>query len=131
MMTFAFIMNITQSLSNLCFSLRWNLLLGIPDLTFLFTTEFIFGVSNSMFFVLPILSLFAKMTPPKVEGTIFAFLTGTWNLSEHVIAPCVGAFINQHFVGIDKDHIQNYPTLRLISFVGCISSCALIPIIPT
>jgi hypothetical protein len=32
------------------------------------------------FSTLPLMALFAKITPKRIEGTIFAFLTGTWNL---------------------------------------------------
>lgn len=43
---------------------------------------------------LPILAFFVKVVPKQIEGTVFAFLTGTINLSNQVIAPMVGVFIN-------------------------------------
>ena len=63
------------------FARRWNLEIGIPDLAFLFFTDVVFSVLLLLFYGLPILALFAKVTPKKVEGTIFAFLTGTVHLS--------------------------------------------------
>ena len=44
--------------------------------------------------LLPTLALFAKITPTKIEGTVFAFLTGTTNLANNVLAPLVGVWIN-------------------------------------
>jgi hypothetical protein len=34
---------------------------------------------------------------------MFAFLTGTWNLDQSVIAPMMGSWINSQFVGVNKD----------------------------
>jgi hypothetical protein len=41
------------------------------------------------------MAYFAKVTPTKIEGTIFAFLTGVMNLSYTLIAPATGTFINK------------------------------------
>jgi len=79
---------------NFAFAKRWNLEIGIPDMAFLFATDVIFSVISVILYSLPILALFAKITPPKIEGTIFAFLTGTMNLANSIIAPNVGTFEN-------------------------------------
>lgn len=57
---------------------------------------------------LPTLALFAKITPPKIEGTVFAFLTGTTNLANNVIAPMIGVWINENFVGVTADDLSKY-----------------------
>merc|ERR1711981_990689 len=75
------------------FARRWNLEIGIPDLVFLFFTDAVFGVLGLMLYGLPILALFAKVTPKRIEGTTYAFLTGTWNLSNTVVAPAMGTWI--------------------------------------
>jgi uncharacterized membrane protein YeaQ/YmgE (transglycosylase-associated protein family) len=67
------------------FAMRWNLACGINDLSFLFFTAIVFGTFSIAFSTLPIMALFAKITPHRIEGTMFAFLTGTSNLDGGVI----------------------------------------------
>ena len=67
------------------------------------------------------MALFAKITPKRIEGTIFAFLTGTWNLDATVIQPLMGNFING-FVGVTKDDLSGYSTLMLIAL--CVTPIA-------
>lgn len=63
------------------------------------------------------MALFAKITPHKVEGTVFALLTGTSNLDSAVLQPLMGAWINNQFVGVTKDDQSNYSTLMLINII--------------
>jgi hypothetical protein len=48
---------------------------------------------------MPILILFAKITPRRIEATTFAFLTGTWNFMG-VLKGIMGTFVNDTFVGV-------------------------------
>ena len=105
--------------------------MGIPDLYFLFFTDVIFSVLSMIFFSIPIFSYFAKVTPAKIEATIYAFLTGTTDLSGGVIAPLWGSFINRQFVGVTKDDMSGYSTLILIAFIGSIIFFVAIFLIPT
>ena len=77
------------------FASRTNLEWGIPDMVFLFFSDIIFNNFAYILLVLPIMAYFAKVTPSKIEGTIFAFLTGVMNLSYTLIAPATGTFINK------------------------------------
>jgi len=61
---------------------------------------------------------------------MFAFLTGTWNLDQSVIAPMMGSWINYQFVGVTKDDQSGYSTLCLISFICSFIGFALLPLIP-
>ena len=63
------------------FAKRWNLDMGIDDIFFLFFSDVVISVLATVFFSLPIFSFFAKITPAKVEATVYAFLTGTTDLS--------------------------------------------------
>lgn len=116
---------------NYTFAKRWNLDIGIPDLVFLFFTDIVFNVLGTVLYSLPILALFAKITPAKIEGTIFAFLTGTMNLASTVISPGMGTLINSQFVGVNKKDLSQYSTLCLISFICSLVTFALLPLIPT
>ena len=109
MVFFAFVVNVIGSFLNYAFAKRWNLDWGIPDLYFLLFTDVVFSVISTILYSLPILALFAKITPPRVEGTIFAFLTGTMNFSGTVISPAVGTWLNNKFVGVNKNDLSGYP----------------------
>lgn len=94
MVFFAMITASISAFLNFVFAKRWNLNIGISDLAFLFFTDVVFNVIQVVLYSLPILALFAKITPAKIEGTIFAFLTGTMNLASTVISPGMGTLIN-------------------------------------
>lgn len=77
-------------------------------MVFIVMTDTIFGVISQAMNLLPTLALFAKITPTKIEGTVFAFLTGTTNLASSVISPLIGAWINDSFIGVTADNLSNY-----------------------
>ena len=54
------------------------------------------------FFDLPIMVLFAKITPKNIEGTVFALLTGLINLGSGVLSPLTGSIIDDLFVHVTK-----------------------------
>ena len=90
----AFISGSVSSFLNFTFAKRWNLEMGIPDIAFLLFTDIVFDTFVTMLYTLPILALFAKITPRNIEGTIFATLTGIMNFASTIISPGVGSFIN-------------------------------------
>jgi len=80
--------------------------------------------------ILPSLALFAKITPPGIEGTMFAFLTGTWNFADGVLSPLVGAWLNKNFAGVTADNLRNYPRLCLFAFLCSFLGLLILPLIP-
>ena len=95
--TMVFASIITTLIGNIltfCFVKRWNLNWGIPDLAFLFFTDVVLSIVSTLLYTLPIMALFAKITPAKIEGTTYAFLTGSMDLGDTVISPGMGVFIN-------------------------------------
>lgn len=66
------------------------------------------------FVMLPIMVLFAKITPEKIEGTCFAFLTGTMNFKNSVVSPLVGSYINDYFVGVKREDFSQMYILMTI-----------------
>ena len=91
----AFIVGSTSAFFQVIFSKRWNLEWGIPDMAFLLFTDVVSEVVSTLLYTLPILALFAKITPRKIEGTIFATLTGIMNFCSTVISPGMGTLINK------------------------------------
>ena len=130
MVFWATVIHLIGDLLQWVFAKRWNLEIGIPDLVFLFATDAVFSTLLILFYGLPILALFAKVTPKRIEGTTYAFLTGTWNLSTTVVSPAMGTLINNKFVGVSADDLSKYHVLCLIRVFAAIISFALIFLIP-
>ena len=122
--------SIISSLSSYAFALRLNLAIGLPDVVFIVLTDTIFGVISLAMSVLPTLALFAKVTPKKIEGTVFAFLTGTTNLANNVLSPMIGVWINEKFVGVTADDLSKYKNLCLISIMTSFLGFLILPLIP-
>ena len=66
---------ILASFTDMCFVLRWNLLLGIPDIVWVLCSSTALGTLIFAFIAIPPSVLFAKMTPAHVEATMYAFVT--------------------------------------------------------
>lgn len=119
----------------LCFlfyaqSMRWNLSWHINDLAFLIVLFALQGAVQMAFQALPILALFVKITPRKIEGTIYALMTSTWNLDQSVLQPAIGAAVNAEFVGVTQDDQSGYPTLMFIQLLTSPLGFSLLPFIP-
>ena len=110
---------------------RWNIEMGISDYVFIFFTDSVVVITQTVLFQIPLMALFAKITPKRIEGTTYATLTGTFNLSFSVISPAMGTAINHRFVGVTAEDLSDYQTLVLINLVGCILSFVLVFLIPS
>ena len=111
--------------------MRWNLEVGISDIVFLLFTDVIFSILGVVFFALPVFSFIAKVTPPKVEGTVYATLSGMADFAFGVLSPLVASLINSDFVGVTKSKMKDYPYLILITLVGSLFAFISVPMIPT
>lgn len=125
---------VISCISGLCqygFAMRWNKAIGINDMAFILITDTAFGVISQAMNTLPTLALFAKITPMKIEGTVFAFLTGTTNLASNVLSPMVGVWINEKFFNVTADDLSAYPQLCLVSFLTSFLGFLVVPLVPT
>ena len=122
--------SICAAFSKWLLALRINIKLGIPDLIYLILTDTLFGSLGLAMGTLPMMAMFAKITPKKIEGTVFAFLTGTTNLSKSVLAPMIGVWINSTFVGVTTKDLSKYSTLCLIVFVCSFLTFLILPLVP-
>merc|ERR1719263_1838852 len=112
------------------FALRWNTYVGIPDMVWIVCTDTIFNVISMAMNTLPTMALFAKVTPAKIEGTVFAFLTGTTNLANNVISPMIGVWINEKFVGVTSEDLSKYKYLCLVGLITSFLGFLILPLIP-
>jgi MFS family permease len=100
-------------------------------MAFIVVTDTIFGVIAQAMSTLPTLALFAKVTPAKIEGTVFAFLTGTTNLASNVLSPMIGVWINEKYFGVTAEDLSQYKNLCLISLITSFLGFIVVPLIPT
>mmetsp|Transcript_18988 Transcript_18988/g.13781 ORF Transcript_18988/g.13781 Transcript_18988/m.13781 type:complete len:97 (-) Transcript_18988:142-432(-) len=61
----------------------------------------------------PVMALFAKLTPFHVEASVFSFLTGVYNFQATIIAPYIGALFNRLFAHATIDDLTNFKWLAL------------------
>jgi hypothetical protein len=78
---FAIGMFLVAGVMGLIYSLRWNLKLGISDITMLVMMNS--GDETVMYscYFIPTVALFAKLTPNHIEASVFAFLAGIYNFA--------------------------------------------------
>ena len=77
--------SIIANLLSYCFVMRWNLLFGISDYYFMFFDDVVLLTLMKAFTIMPAMVLFAKITPRSIEGTCFAFITGTSSFCHQVL----------------------------------------------
>ncbi len=108
-----------QSFLNLCFSLRWNLVIGIPDFFFLVLIESVFGYLLSTIIDLSLESFYAKVIPYDLEGSVFAVVSGTGYFAYDTVQPLFGVFINKLFLNppVSNENIDQYFKLRIIALI--------------
>ena len=109
-------------------AMKWNeKYLHIDNYSFIIIQECIIGSMVDVFFWVPILSYFALITPNKIEGSIFALLTGVQNLALQVIAPMSGSLINDYILKKPVD-IKNLNDIWKLSIIAVFTSLIVIPI---
>ncbi len=106
MILYALIIGSIGCAFNLAFVLRLNIALGINDLVFIVFTSIVTDTLGLAFSMLPMLVLFAKITPKNIEATVFAMLTGVFNLSNSVLSPMMGVLINKVFVNVTTENLD-------------------------
>jgi hypothetical protein len=67
--------------------------------------------------------LYAKITPPHIEATCFAFLASASNFSG-IFGGVTGAYINEWFVGVTQEDLSGYWKLVTITHI-----CSTFPVI--
>ena len=105
------------------FVLRLNVQYGIPDLALIIFTDTVQDIVSQCFVFLPMAVMFAKITPKRIEATSFALLAGVSNFRA-TIRGWTGSWINDQFVGVTREDLDDYWILVTISFI-----CSFIPLL--
>ena len=88
--------------------------IGLNDIFFYGIQAFFEDALLMAFIDLPCMVLFAKIIPKNIEGTVFAFLTGTINFSNGVLSPMIGSVINDAFIGVTTDNMKQSNFIKLV-----------------
>lgn len=104
LMAYNVILNLAFAPLNLLFVLRKNQDYGLSDMFVIIFTDVVSDVIGQCLVRLPLMVLFAKITPKRIEATAFAFLTGTCNFTG-TMRGFVGSGINSTFVGVSQEDL--------------------------
>jgi len=126
----ALIIEVAAGVFSLLFVLRVNLLLGIPDIWFVFLTSTTTSAFIEAFTMLPPLVLFAKLVPKKVEATVFAFATTIAQGVSRFGGKATGLLVNR-FVGVTRDNLDRFWILLVIQIAMNFIPMTFLCLIPT
>ena len=105
--------------------------LGLSPLVYLIFTDSAFGELYFIFMLVPTAIIYAKMIPNNIEATVFALLTGLNVVANFVVNKIWGNVINNVFVGVTNDNLEDMDKLFLISFIFAFVPLLFIPIVPS
>lgn len=111
MMILACFVNFIGSITTVLFTTEHTL--GLPPFLFVLFTGTVTDTLYQCFVQLPLMVLFAKLIPEKIEASLFAFLTGMSNLVNLFISPNLGNLINL-WVGVTSDTLNDVWKLYVI-----------------
>ena len=120
-----------NALSSLALTLRWNIALGISDITFTIFTSTTFFPMVMAFYIIPPFVLIAKITPAHVEATIFSFAASLINAGIHFLGKYMGLAWNKAFFGISTENLEDLWKLCLLEMCCALLCLAYIPLLPT
>jgi len=93
-------------------------------------TDVVTEVISQCLVRLPLMVVFAKITPKRIEATAFAFLTGTINFTG-TMRGLVGSAVNTAFVGVSQNDLSNYYILVCINIVMWVTPVFYMWLLPT
>ena len=108
-------------------------ILGFNDVVFYMVKAAFKDTLVLAFIDLPAMVLFAKITPPHIEGTGFAILTGALNLTNATLSLVMGSLLNNWLFGVTKANLESANMLYLVETETLLSLTPLIylKLIPT
>ena len=120
-LTIACVINCIGAFLTMLFCLSFTF--GIPDFLFVLLTSTVTDTLHICYITLPVLVLFAKLIPEKIEASLFAFLMGLCNLSSYFVATNLGNLFNLWIKDTTETLEENTWKLYAIQ-----AACALLPL---
>jgi hypothetical protein len=74
--------------------------------------------------------VFSKIVPVKIEATCFALFTSSSNLGS-LLSGLIGTAVNNLYVGVTRENLDNYFVLNIISYATCILPLFFLYYVPT
>ena len=105
-------------------------LIGLSDGFIIIFTDIIGDIFSMCLVVLPISVLFNRVCPKHIEATCFAMLAGIYN-AKNGLRHFTGTWINDHFVGVTKDNLDDFWKLKVITLCCSCLPLLAIRLIPT
>jgi hypothetical protein len=96
---------------------------GIPNFLFVILTSTVTDTLYISFARLPLMVLYAKVIPEKVEASLFAFLMGLSNLANNFIAKNWANLINS-WVGCNRSNLEE----KVWQLYAAQAACSIIPL---
>lgn len=113
MVGLAMALTIVASFCDLCFVLKWNQAIGIPDLAWVICSSTALSTLIFAFLILPPGVLFAKLTPAHVEATMYAF-TSSIASAVFPLSKFLGISINKLTFNVTNENLDNLYKLYII-----------------
>lgn len=126
---YSIIMSLCFAPMVMMFVLRKNVEWGIPDMAVIIFSEIVSDTLGQCMGLLPLMVMFAKITPKRIEATGFAFLTGTSNLTG-TLKSLVGTVVNTLFVGVTQEDLSKYYILVCISIATSVIPLTYLRLLP-
>ena len=105
-------------------------LIGLSDGFIILLTHIIGDIFSMCLIVLPMSVLFNRVCPKNIEATCLAMLAGIYNAKKGV-RHFSGILINEHFVGVTKDNLDDFWKLKVITLCCSCLPLLAIRLIPT
>lgn len=86
---------------------NYHLKLGLNDLWCYIIMILFKDYILIILFELPTFVLLAKITPKHIECTVFSFLASTLHWANDIFAPTIGGMINDAFLGITRENMDD------------------------
>lgn len=112
------------------FVFRLNTGWGIPDLPLVIVFKGLTDIASQCLLFLPFTVITAKICPKRIEATGFALLASISAFRGN-ISSWIGSYINDKFVGVTQDNLQDYWMLGVINFCCGAIPLAFLWLIPT
>ena len=113
-------------------ALGWNQLIYIPNVVLYVISGSIAQTLEGGFSTMTCYILFTKLVPVGIEATIFMVYSTVLELSQGALRETVGIIINDNFIHVTNENLDNYWQLKVIGMCcNCIVfffiCCGLIP----
>jgi Na+/melibiose symporter-like transporter len=118
------------SFFDMCFVLRWNLKLGIPDVAWVICSSTAMGTLIFAFLILPPGVLFAKLTPAHVEATMYAF-TSSVAAMVMPLSKFMGVFLNKVTFDVKFESLDQLWKLYVLQIIFSLTPLLYIWLLPT